>query len=198
MRVEFLDFFGIGLMKWSPISAWHNIARLKWETENLSPAGLYPLRGRGARPMVMEGNEIANGWPLGIIGNSTNSRMVIDTSHQAAAPPRPRNHASQLHRCSSFSSFSSSNLDTESTASFFPDQSVSLGRLIGIRASNKGRLYCEQDRNVRNGRSHHPAVPKPHTHNSQGLCVPLLHHVIARMSSTRTQTRPTSTPQYHI
>ncbi|XP_020553967.1 uncharacterized protein LOC105175568 isoform X2 [Sesamum indicum] len=107
--------------------------------------------------MVMElssnmerlGNEIAHGWPLGLIGNSDSGiRVVIDTSHQAAPPqPRPRNHTSQLHRCSSFSSFSSSNLDTESTASFFPDQSVSLGRLIGLRTSNKGRLYCEQDQN---------------------------------------------------
>ncbi|KAL2244430.1 UNVERIFIED_CONTAM: hypothetical protein Sindi_2711200 [Sesamum indicum] len=139
------------------------------------------------------GNEIAHGWPLGLIGNSDSGiRVVIDTSHQAAPPqPRPRNHTSQLHRCSSFSSFSSSNLDTESTASFFPDQSVSLGRLIGLRTSNKGRLYCEQDQNVRNGRSHHSTVPNPnsYTHNSQGLCVPLLHHVIARMA----RTRPTST-----
>ncbi|KAL0353055.1 UNVERIFIED_CONTAM: hypothetical protein Sangu_0886800 [Sesamum angustifolium] len=144
--------------------------------------------------MVMEistdterlGNDIANGWPLGLIGNSNSRiRVVIDTSHQAA-PPRPRNHTSQLRRCSSFSSFSSSNLDTESTASFCPDQSVSLGRLIGIRGSNKGRLYYEQDGNVRNGRSHHPPVPNPnpHTHNSQGLCVPLLHHVIARIAPT--------------
>ncbi|KAJ8545492.1 hypothetical protein K7X08_018075 [Anisodus acutangulus] len=54
----------------------------------------------------------------------------------------------------SFSFFSSSNLDTESTMSFFQDQSVSLGRLIGIKPGNRGRLelsnrvHCEKNENV--------------------------------------------------
>ncbi|KAI3456232.1 hypothetical protein Pfo_012895 [Paulownia fortunei] len=108
--------------------------------------------------MVMEGNyETPNGWPLGL-GNM-NSRIRVVRTSQLVAPPQP--YASRLRRSSSFSSFSSSNLDTESTASFFLDQSVSLGRLIGIRPANAGSLYGENDRNVPDERSHHLGLGAP-------------------------------------
>lgn len=75
----------------------------------------------------------------------------------------------------------------QSTVSFFADQSVSLGRLIGIRPANKGRLH---DGNVPDERSHHVGVgvPNGHSHNSQGICAPLLHHVIGRMGGSRSTT----------
>ncbi|KAG6778780.1 hypothetical protein POTOM_015126 [Populus tomentosa] len=80
--------------------------------------------------MAAEGNEASNGWPLGLM--STRLR-VMETIQAAPAEPY-----SLRIRSSSFSSFSSSNLDTESTASFFQDRSVPLGRLIGIRPGNGG------------------------------------------------------------
>ncbi|KAK6124380.1 hypothetical protein DH2020_041873 [Rehmannia glutinosa] len=132
----------------------------------------------------MEGNEMPNGWPLGL-GNMNSRIRMVGTSQLVAVSP-PQSTASCLHRSLSFSSFSSSNLDTESTASFFPDQSVSLGRLIGIKAANKGRLYYEHDQNLVDERSDQVGlrVPKGHTYHSYGFCVPLLHHVIGRMAPT--------------
>ncbi|KAJ6416638.1 hypothetical protein OIU84_002494 [Salix udensis] len=82
--------------------------------------------------MAAEDNEESNGWPLGLM--STRLRVMESIR---AAPVEP--YSLRL-RSSSFTSFSSSNLDTESTASFFQDSSVPLGRLIGIRPGN-GALY---------------------------------------------------------
>ncbi|MED6144789.1 hypothetical protein PIB30_018830 [Stylosanthes scabra] len=83
-----------------------------------------------------ENDEMPNGWPLGL--GFLNIRLRV-TEAPSAAPVEP---FSSMHAPStSFSSFSSSNLDTESTASFFQDKSVSLGRLIGIRGGERGRLY---------------------------------------------------------
>ncbi|EYU43375.1 hypothetical protein ABFS82_08G140400 [Erythranthe guttata] len=136
----------------------------------------------------MEGNDviIANGWPLGL-GNM-NSRIRVaaaaDTSH-TAAPPLANPSPILRIRTSSFSSFSSSNIDTESTASFFPDRSVSLGRLIGILPANKGiLLYGDEHRRKMpdDRRSNHPAGKEIHENNSRGLCVPLLQHVIGKIS----------------
>ncbi|KAK6133436.1 hypothetical protein DH2020_032804 [Rehmannia glutinosa] len=111
---------------------------------------------------------------------------MADTSGRRVAAP-PQTYASRILRSSSFSSFSSSNLDTESTASFFPDRSVSLGRLIGIRPVNKGGLYREVHRKIPDERSH-PGVPKDHD-NSQGLCAPLLHHVMGKMGKSGSSSR---------
>ncbi|THG22193.1 hypothetical protein TEA_005530 [Camellia sinensis var. sinensis] len=96
-----------------------------------------------------------NGWPLGL-GNLNMRLRVTESLHPAATEPHPLHTPS-----SSCSSFSSSNLDTEidqSTASFFQDHSVSLGRLIGIRSRetgctsqmqaglNNARVYQREDR----------------------------------------------------
>ncbi|CAK7350541.1 unnamed protein product [Dovyalis caffra] len=78
-------------------------------------------------------NETSNGWPLGLM--STRFR-AMETVQVGPAEP----HSLRIHS-SSFSSFSSSNLDTESTASFFQDNSVPLGRLIGIRPGNGGLYF---------------------------------------------------------
>lgn len=78
---------------------------------------------------------MCNGWPLGLEVVNTRIRVVQDFPAVVAEPP-------SLHwPSSSFSSFSSSNLDTESTASFFQDHSVSFGRLIGFRRRD-GRGSC--------------------------------------------------------
>ncbi|CAI9773223.1 unnamed protein product [Fraxinus pennsylvanica] len=131
--------------------------------------------------MVMEvnqGDEIPSGWPLGL-GNMNVRFRVAETS-------RPI-------RSSSFSSFSSSNLDTESTASFFPDRSVSLGRLIGIQPRNIGNSYYpntilnQQYGNLSVTRSDQDEF-QGHD-NPQGLCVPLFHNVIGKMGRSRSSTR---------
>ncbi|KAL9146344.1 hypothetical protein ABFS82_13G103900 [Erythranthe guttata] len=132
----------------------------------------------------MEGNgQIMNGWPLGLIGELMNS-----SSHQLVVPPPPQPRNSGLRgRSSSFSSLSSSNLDTESTASFFPDQSVTLGRLIGIEPVCKGTSYCRQhepDLIRSSNNSLEIGDTDNNNNNSQGICVPLLHSVIWKMGRT--------------
>ncbi|KAL0407390.1 UNVERIFIED_CONTAM: hypothetical protein Slati_4052900 [Sesamum latifolium] len=126
----------------------------------------------------MEGNETAKGWPLGL-GNMTARIRVADTSGRTAAPPQPPLASRILPSTVSFTSFSSSNLDTESTASFFPDRSVPLGRLIGIRPSGKVEPREQPRPETSSGRCR-AGLRKGHE-NSEGLCAPLLHHVIGKM-----------------
>ncbi|XP_073137693.1 uncharacterized protein [Henckelia pumila] len=127
--------------------------------------------------LMEERDGIPNGWPLGL-GNIMNS--TIRVAHTARPPPPPRDppppYASAVqYRSSSFSSLSTtSNLDTESTASFFPDQSVSLGWLFGIR--DKGgdeRRRCVTVIDMSNVRGSDLGTHDGHE-NSRGLCVPLL------------------------
>ncbi|XP_062096964.1 uncharacterized protein LOC133802630 isoform X2 [Humulus lupulus] len=118
----------------------------------------------------MENQEIPSGWPLGL--EIMNVRLQVVSS----LPSTAAEHYTTFHAPStSFSSFSSSNLDTESTASFFQDHSVSLGRLIGIRPGERGRLYYPNS----NGLEEHGRVskrgPKGHELNlCPGICIPLL------------------------
>ncbi|KAL9234036.1 hypothetical protein vseg_008956 [Gypsophila vaccaria] len=73
------------------------------------------------------------GWPLGL--GSMYMRLRMAERFPVTTAPLRR---SFLHSPStSFSSFSSSNLDTESTVSFFQDKSKTLGRLIGLRPHNR-------------------------------------------------------------
>ncbi|XP_039049538.1 uncharacterized protein LOC120190542 [Hibiscus syriacus] len=82
--------------------------------------------------MAAENHETSNGWPLGL--QIMTMRLGLQEIYHGAAPAVPP---------SSFSSFSSSNLDTESSASFFQDSSVSLGKLIGRGAGDRGPLYLQ-------------------------------------------------------
>ncbi|KAG9159456.1 hypothetical protein Leryth_011008 [Lithospermum erythrorhizon] len=132
--------------------------------------------------MVMEdncdnNNGMASGWPLGL-GNMNMMRLIVSTGQP---------HSSTQRRpLLSFSSFSSSSLDTQqSTASFFQDRSVSLGRLMGIKpAENRGRFFntnstCfDQKDVVPHSRSYGKGSSKRH-------CVPLLHNVIGKMTRSR-------------
>ncbi|KAH7568873.1 hypothetical protein JRO89_XS06G0065500 [Xanthoceras sorbifolium] len=134
-------------------------------------------------------HETSNGWPLGL--EIMNTRLQVMEGAQAALAVEP----SPTHRRTiSFSSFSSSNLDTEinqSTASFFQDNSVSLGRLIGFKPSNGGSLYFpkaihfeEHERIAVRGKC--SDVNKGHIVDlSHGICIPLL----MKMSRSRSKPR---------
>ncbi|XP_004505092.1 uncharacterized protein [Cicer arietinum] len=88
--------------------------------------------------MVLQNDEMPIGWPFGL--GFLNMRLRVVESSLPATLVEP--YSLSLHIPStSFSSFSSSNLDTESTASFYNDKSVSLGHLIGIRPSERRSLY---------------------------------------------------------
>ncbi|KAG9147292.1 hypothetical protein Leryth_023591 [Lithospermum erythrorhizon] len=127
-------------------------------------------------------NERTTGWPLGL-GILNMTLRIVPDGNQNASVAEP----CSLHIPSySFSSFSSSNLDTESTTSFFPDQSVPLGRLIGMKpAGNKRRVFdantnhFEQQSSVFHSRSYGEVKEV----SSQKLCVPLLHNVIEKLTS---------------
>ncbi|XP_057764444.1 uncharacterized protein LOC130985474 [Salvia miltiorrhiza] len=124
--------------------------------------------------VAMEGN----GWPLGL-GNINSRITAPGASEPVAPPPQPRLRQRQI---SSFSSLSSSDLDTESTASFFPDQSVQLGRLIGMRPIGGNKMQREKEGNVGGEGCHRGGhSPRCGALDSQGFCTPLLHHVIARI-----------------
>ncbi|CAL5213298.1 unnamed protein product [Lathyrus oleraceus] len=89
--------------------------------------------------VVSQNDEIPIGWPFGLGILNMRLRVVesLPANNVSAEP-----YSLSLHIPStSFSSVSSSNLDTESTASFFKDSSVSLGHLIGIRPGERKRLY---------------------------------------------------------
>ncbi|KAK4421207.1 hypothetical protein Salat_2071200 [Sesamum alatum] len=129
--------------------------------------------------------ETAKGWPLGLGSMTARIRVDAGTS-RTTAPPQPL--ASRILPSTSFTSVSSSNLDTESTASFFPDRSVPLGRLIGIRPSSKQSMYPrEQPRETTSDRCR-AGLPKGRE-NSEGVCAPLLHHVIGKMGRSGTASR---------
>ncbi|KAL7174855.1 hypothetical protein ACSBR2_014600 [Camellia fascicularis] len=139
--------------------------------------------------MVLEDHEMPNGWPLGL-GNLNMRLRVTESLHPAATEPHPLHTPS-----SSCSSFSSSNLDTESTASFFQDHSVSLGRLIGIRSRERGSVYFpnasrfEQRESLSQRRS---CLDVPGEHGEemcQGICVPLLVTILVKMSRSRSNSR---------
>ncbi|KAH0699710.1 hypothetical protein KY290_014524 [Solanum tuberosum] len=131
--------------------------------------------------VVTHEDEVPSGWPLGL--ENMNIRLRVAERSQAAA-------ASRLYVSSpSFSSFSSSSLDTESTMSFFQDQSVSLGRLIGIKPGSRGRLEFSNrvhNENVCVRRSEAEDYKGQQGDNmSHKLCVPLLHNVLEKMSRSK-------------
>ncbi|KAI8001250.1 hypothetical protein LOK49_LG09G00738 [Camellia lanceoleosa] len=138
--------------------------------------------------MVVEDHEMPNGWPLGL-GNMNIRLQVTENLRPAAAVPRLL-----LSPSSSFSSFSSSNLDTESTASFFPDHSVSLGRLIGIREREGGVLYFPHSNRIEQGESVTESsclnVPgKQEEEMSRGICVPLFTSILVKMNRSKSSSR---------
>ncbi|CAH1448495.1 unnamed protein product [Lactuca virosa] len=134
--------------------------------------------------MIIQGHEVPNGWPLGL--GSMNMRLSVEGVVDAREP-------STFHGpCSSFSSFSSSNLDTESTVSFFQDNSVSLGRLIGIKPRDNRTLYFTRASCIPpQQRSQSSKVPSNHhqIENSHGVCVPNLLNILVKMSRSKSHSR---------
>ncbi|PIA31217.1 hypothetical protein AQUCO_05100017v1 [Aquilegia coerulea] len=119
---------------------------------------------------------MSNGWPLGL--ENMNLRLRVIESRQV--PPSETYHPYRV-RSTSFSSFTSSDLDTESTKSFFNDSSVSLGRIIRIRPGD-GDLYFtansfhHRERRQVNGRSapSDSFISHDVTMSRGSVCIPLL------------------------
>ncbi|KAG5038469.1 hypothetical protein AAZX31_07G185700 [Glycine max] len=138
--------------------------------------------------MVSENDEMPIGWPFGL--GFLNMRLR-DAESLPAAPVEPHS----MHVPStSFSSFSSSNLDTESTASFFQDNSVSLGHLIGLRPGEKGSLYFpntlrleerEKKKTLANGSCSHDASEVKEVDMSRGICIPILLEALLKISKCK-------------
>ncbi|GMI82340.1 hypothetical protein HRI_001903300 [Hibiscus trionum] len=125
--------------------------------------------------MAAENHETSNGWPLGL--QIMTMRLGLQERHQGAAPAvEPHS----LHiPSSSFSSFSSSNLDTESSASFFQDNSVSLGKLIGLGAGDRGPLYLQNTVSTHQSNRRLPVrgacnCKDVSSGQSHGICIPLV------------------------
>lgn len=76
------------------------------------------------------GGGAPNGWPLGL--QPLNVRLRVLEHHIRLGDASPF-----LISTPSISSQSSSDLDTESTGSFFPEKSTTLGTLIGIRSRSQ-------------------------------------------------------------
>ncbi|XVF87436.1 hypothetical protein PTKIN_Ptkin18bG0120000 [Pterospermum kingtungense] len=144
--------------------------------------------------MATENHETSNGWPLGLQIMSIRLRLLERL--QASAPP-PALEPYALHiPTSSFSSFSSSNLDTESSASFFQDNSVSLGKLIGFRRQDRGSLYFQ---NTNHGEESHRGLPvrgackdvsRGHsTDMTQGICIPLILGALVKIGRNKSKSK---------
>ncbi|KAK1556671.1 hypothetical protein Q3G72_009876 [Acer saccharum] len=147
-------------------------------------------------------DETSNGWPLGLEIMNIRLRVMEGEGEgegTQAAPAAVEPDTTHV-RTVSFTSFSSSNLDTESTTSFFQDKSVTLGRLIGFKAGNGGSLYFpktairfeEHERRITTkttaARGRCSDVSKGHNSVvdlSHGICVPLL----MKMNRSRSKQR---------
>ncbi|XP_019425920.1 PREDICTED: uncharacterized protein LOC109334546 [Lupinus angustifolius] len=138
---------------------------------------------------LSQNDEMPIGWPLGL--SFLNMRLrVVDSIPAASVQPY------SLHIPStSFSSFSSSNLDTESTASFFQDKSVSLAQLIGFRAGDRRRLYLpnslrieERDKKLTKGSCSDDSKEQG-MDISQCICIPILLDTIVKIRKSKKNSR---------
>ncbi|XVE51386.1 hypothetical protein DITRI_Ditri02bG0035900 [Diplodiscus trichospermus] len=134
--------------------------------------------------------ETSNGWPLGLQIMSMRLRL-----HERLQPAAPAVETYSLRIPSSgFSSFSSSNLDTESSASFFQDNSVSLGKLIGFRPRDRGSMYfqntihTDQESNRIHVKGTRKDVSRGRSADmSQGICIPLILGALVKISRNRSK-----------
>ncbi|XP_004232916.1 uncharacterized protein [Solanum lycopersicum] len=135
--------------------------------------------------VVTQEHEVPSGWPLGL--ENMNIRLRVAERSQAVTVAAGGEAAYGLYVSSpSFSSFSSSSLDTESTMSFFQDQSVSLGRLIGIKPRSRGISNRVHNEDVCVTRSEAEDYKGQQGDNmSYKLCVPLLHNVLEKMTRSK-------------
>ncbi|KAI5447952.1 hypothetical protein KIW84_015407 [Lathyrus oleraceus] len=146
--------------------------------------------------MSCQNEEMVTGWPLGLSFLNTRLRVVESLPAAAASSSSSEEPPYQLHIPStSFSSFSTSNLDTESTASFFQDKSVSLAQLIGFRTDERGRLYFpkslrleERNRILENGScSNGTKVQEKDV--SKVICIPVLIDALLKIIKSKKSSR---------
>ncbi|CAL0309321.1 unnamed protein product [Lupinus luteus] len=141
----------------------------------------------GRDTILSQNDEMPIGWPLGL--SFLNLRLrVVESLPGASIQPY------SLHIPStSFSSFSSSNLDTEyqSTASFFQDKSVSLAQLIGFRAGDRRRLYIpnslrieESEKKLAKGSCSDDSKEQG-VHISQCICIPILLDTLVKIRKSK-------------
>ncbi|CAN1280922.1 hypothetical protein LINPERPRIM_LOCUS17560 [Linum perenne] len=132
------------------------------------------------RPETESNDQSSNssGWPLGLQIMSLRLRLT-EMSNNNTAPPASNQPNNLFITSSSFSSFSSSNLDTESTRSFFQDNSVSFGRLIGFQAADhhiksvptrSSEADCGDE------------IVKMSSVGQQGICIPLILSTIDKIN----------------
>lgn len=124
------------------------------------------------------------GWPLGLERLTTRLR-AMETSQAVATTPN------SIHMQSdSFSSYSSSQLDTESTISFFQDHSITLGSLIGINPGDGNLCFAksifleamERDPTVTLTSG---SMEQHETMISCCVCVPLVGNILAGRATSR-------------
>ncbi|CAN6689756.1 unnamed protein product [Malus baccata var. baccata] len=132
-------------------------------------------------------HDMHHGWPLGL--EIMNVRLRVVESLPAAVVGRRSSHLPSA----SFTSFSSSNLDTESSASFFQDHSTSLGRLIGLRTGDRGRLYlpnsiCFEEHETIRG-SHSEVSTRHRVDMSRRICIPLLLCALVKISRSKNKSK---------
>ncbi|CAN4084103.1 unnamed protein product [Withania somnifera] len=133
--------------------------------------------------VATQNHEVLSGWLLGVETMNIRFRVAERSQVVTAAAGEA---AYRLYVSSpSFSSFSSSSLDTESTMSFFQDQSVSLGRLIGIKPGSRGLEFSNRVHNEKNENG------QEEDNMSRTLCVPLLHNVLDKMSRSKRNSHST-------
>ncbi|XP_031390488.1 uncharacterized protein LOC116202995 isoform X1 [Punica granatum] len=138
--------------------------------------------------MDIEAHEMSIGWPLGL--EIMNSRLgVVESIRTASAETR------LLLPSASFSSFTSSALDTESSASFFHDSSRSLGWLTGIKPGNGGRLYFPGSRWCKEvdfrsiGGACSTFSKEKRVNASKRICIPLLQNILVRASRNKNKSK---------
>ncbi|TQD88172.1 hypothetical protein C1H46_026233 [Malus baccata] len=134
-------------------------------------------------------HDMHHGWPLGL--EIMNVRLRVVESLPAAVVGRRSSHLPSA----SFTSFSSSNLDTESSASFFQDHSTSLGRLIGLRTGDRGRLYLpnsihfEEHERISIRGSHSEVSTRHRVDMSRRICIPLLLCALVKISRSKNKSK---------
>ncbi|KAK7252128.1 hypothetical protein RIF29_35865 [Crotalaria pallida] len=150
--------------------------------------GSFHVYASGLFDISQKNDEMPIGWPLGLGILNMRLRNVDST------PTAPREPYSIHVRSTSFSSFSSSNLDTESTVSFFQDKSVTLGRLIGIRpGERRGRLYFpnslrfeeKEKKTIAKGSCSHDASKEQQVEMSGGICIPTLLDALLKINKSK-------------
>ncbi|XP_068661259.1 uncharacterized protein [Aristolochia californica] len=141
-----------------------------------------------ASQVVFSSDEIGSGWPLGL--ENMNQRLRYVETLQAV----PAASNTLRLRSTSFSSFSSSDLDTESTRSFFQDGSITLGRLIGIKPwesdlnfPSSFRLAEQEQMSILNAEAN--ATKFHEMTMCHSVCIPVIQDVLEKMSPSRHNSR---------